>query len=214
MTRLIYHLAEAGDLADADEVYRAASLYTEGFIHCSEPHQVDDVARDLYPDRNDLTILTIDLDALGDTVAYEDLYEIGQEFPHVYGAIPTRSIIDRRPYLKHLEEALWRPETRFDPDWMKRVLHPQFEEFGASGKHHSRQATLDVVPQPIDATLPLAGYQLDVLSDTVALARYLTRVNYDGVAEAARRSSVWVLTPVGWQLRFHQGTPIPKRHVE
>jgi hypothetical protein len=34
--------------------------------------------------------------------------------------------------LRDLEESLWRSETRHDPARMRRLLHPDFLEFGRS----------------------------------------------------------------------------------
>jgi len=44
--------------------------------------------------------------------------------------------------LRELEESLWRPETRYDGAWMRRVLHPEFREFGRSGRVYDLAATL------------------------------------------------------------------------
>ncbi|HEX9848660.1 MAG TPA: DUF952 domain-containing protein [Acidimicrobiia bacterium] len=208
LTRPIYHLAEPGDWAARTDVYQAPSLQRDGFIHCSTADQVDAVARRLYRGRCDLTLLTIDPGALGKSLAFEGPAGSGETFPHVYGAIPTQAVLDTRPYLRHIEEDLWRPETRFDREWMDRILHQDFEEFGASGRHHSRLDTMDTPQRPFHAQLPLVGFRQASLTPDVALVNYLSRVLYENVEERARRTSVWVNTAAGWQLRFHQGTPV------
>ena len=43
--------------------------------------------------------------------------------------------------LRILEESLWRHETRFDRDYLQRVLHPDFFEFGRSGRVWTRDDT-------------------------------------------------------------------------
>jgi hypothetical protein len=67
--------------------------------------------------------------------------------------------------LRRLEESLWHAETRFDRDYMNKVLAPDFLEFGRSGRVHRREDILedilDVPAQPIHATLPLAKFAGD-----------------------------------------------------
>ena len=50
--------------------------------------------------------------------------------------------------------------------------------------------------------------RLDLIDEDVALARYTMRQSSNGDERAAQRTSVWVNTNDGWQLRFHQGTPV------
>ena len=111
--------------------------------------------------------------------------------------------------LKLLEEGLWREETRFDRGWMEEVLAPDFFEFGRSGRVYTRQNTIDIEPQPIDARLPLSYFRARLLDSGVAQVTYVSAVSYDGVLELANRSSIWSRTENGWKLRFHQGTAIP-----
>lgn len=211
MSELIYHLAEPEDWPPKSDSYRAPSLADDGFIHCSTPAQVNAVARDLFAGHNDLTLLEIDPSHLGTSrLVYEDLYELDELFPHVYGPLPLAAVVGAKPYLRHVEEDLWRRETRFDPAWMERILHPDFEEFGASGRHHRRAATIAVVDSTFELMAPLIEYRLDLVTADAALARYHTRVSYGGVEETALRSSLWVHTGTGWRLRFHQGTPVSR----
>ena len=172
MTDLIYHLAEPRDWAASTDEYVCASLEDEGFIHCSTADQVSRTARQLFTDRNDLVLLAIDPEPLGDLVVFEDLYEMDEEFPHVYGPLPTTAVRATGPYLTHLEEGLWLPETRFDADWMDSVLHPDFTEVGMSGKSHTRDDVIDADHVDLYAVLPLAGYRLDIVDEDVALVRW------------------------------------------
>jgi uncharacterized protein (DUF952 family) len=66
----------------------------EGFIHCSNGHQVVWVANQRFRGRTDLVLLHIDPTRLGAQVRYENL-EGGEElFPHVYGPIPVTAVVD------------------------------------------------------------------------------------------------------------------------
>ena len=86
---LIFHITtrDAWAEAQATGAYTADSLTSEGFIHCSDPHQVVWVANTRFRGRSDLILLHIREDALDAPVRRENL-EGGQWlFPHVYGPI-------------------------------------------------------------------------------------------------------------------------------
>lgn len=109
--------------------------------------------------------------------------------------------------LRELEESLWRAETRFDKGYMDRILAPDFFEFGRSGRVYTREQILAAPPQAIDAKLPLEGFAVHPIVPNVVLVTYVSEVTYDDV-ELGNRSSLWSKTDAGWQLRFHQGTPV------
>jgi uncharacterized protein (DUF952 family) len=67
--------------------YRTDSLASEGFIHCSTAEQVVMPANQLYTGQSDLILLTIDPAKLMAELVYEDCYETGHQFPHVYGPL-------------------------------------------------------------------------------------------------------------------------------
>lgn len=67
--------------------YRADSLESEGFIHCSTVDQVLLPANERFAGQTGLILLTIDPAKLSAELVYEDCYESGQEFPHVYGPL-------------------------------------------------------------------------------------------------------------------------------
>jgi uncharacterized protein (DUF952 family) len=87
---VIYHFCPASDWARSDDPYVAPSLDEEGFIHCSTREQVTRVATELERGRTDLVLLCIDDAAV--EVTWEDCYELGEEFPHVYGPIPHGAV--------------------------------------------------------------------------------------------------------------------------
>ncbi|WP_062072087.1 nuclear transport factor 2 family protein [Demequina sediminicola] len=106
--------------------------------------------------------------------------------------------------LQAMEEALWRPETRFDRRYMDAVLADNFYEVGLSGRTYSREDTLELPPLDIDITFPLVGFQALAICDDVALVTYTSMpARGRGVA---LRSSVWV-NDGRWRLRYHQATP-------
>lgn len=113
-----------------------------------------------------------------------------------------------REDLENLEEGLWRAETRFDPEWMERVLSSDFFEFGRSGRVHGRHECLEVDRQPINSRLPLKDLRIRLITRDVAQVIYVSAVTYNGEVEYGNRSSIWIRNEHGWQLVFHQGTAI------
>jgi hypothetical protein len=106
--------------------------------------------------------------------------------------------------LVELEHALWQAQTRFDAEFMERVLSEDFFEFGRSGRVYARAETLAVTGGTIEAQL--RDFKLSMLAEDVALLTYVSEVQHE-VLDLANRSSVWVRPDGRWQLRFHQGTP-------
>jgi hypothetical protein len=112
--------------------------------------------------------------------------------------------------LRQLEESLWRAESRFDRAQMSQIFAPDFLEFGRSSRIYRREDALSIEHQEIPAKLPLPNLEIRLVHPDVALVTYESDVSYSSGRERARRSSLWSRTAKGWQLRFHQGTPIPE----
>ena len=113
--------------------------------------------------------------------------------------------------LQELETELHLEGTRRDASRMAILLHPDFEEFGRSGRRYSRAEVLSEFASG-SSELPAVvshGFALAKFSEQLALLTYVSaHLDLSGHPyRHALRSSLWVLTPAGWQLRFHQGTP-------
>lgn len=91
----LFHILQRGvwTAALAAGEYRAASLDTEGFIHCSFADQVAGVANRLYRDVADLCVVEFEQGRIPARVVVEDSYGSGTAFPHVYGPIPVNAAI-------------------------------------------------------------------------------------------------------------------------
>lgn len=89
--RSIYHILPRTAWNSVEPV-RAESLKTEGFIHCSNRHQVEWVANQFFTGATDLVVLVIDAAKLTSPLRDEDP-GIGQTFPHVYGPIDCKAIV-------------------------------------------------------------------------------------------------------------------------
>jgi hypothetical protein len=111
--------------------------------------------------------------------------------------------------VRQLEESLWRTETRYNAEFMERVLAKGFFEFGQSGKIWSRKDMFpneDVI-HPINATIPLPSFQLRKLSEIIILVTYVSECRHEEEISRANRSSIWCWEADRWKLQFHQGTP-------
>jgi uncharacterized protein (DUF952 family) len=93
--RRIYHIVPRAIWEQTTGPYRADSLASEGFIHCSNENQVARVANLFYADHDDLLVLCIDAGRLTSPVRDEDP-GAGELFPHVYGPIDREAIIEVR----------------------------------------------------------------------------------------------------------------------
>jgi uncharacterized protein (DUF952 family) len=93
--KLILHIAlrEEWVTAVSPAHYSPPSLTNEGFIHCSTPEQVVDVANNLFRGQTDLILLCLDEAQLEAPVVYEDCYQSGQQFPHVYGRFNPAALL-------------------------------------------------------------------------------------------------------------------------
>jgi hypothetical protein len=112
-----------------------------------------------------------------------------------------------------LEEltALERQLFRRDRNLLEALLHPEFVEFGRSGRRYSRADILNDFGGPISELPAIDSRSFDVvvLAEGVALLTYVSApLDANGTLyRYTLRSSVWVRSKVGWQMRFHQGTP-------
>ncbi|MDE3056698.1 MAG: DUF4440 domain-containing protein [Bacteroidota bacterium] len=111
--------------------------------------------------------------------------------------------------LRELEESLWVSKTRFDIAHVSRIFAPDFFEFGKSGKIYTREEALAAPPHEINPKLPLRNFKVHPITSEVVLVTYVSEVQSDTL-EVTNRSSLWLRTPNGWRLRFHQGTPVRK----
>ena len=105
----VLHLIGQADWAVAEGRgwIAAASLATEGFIHCCTPTQLAGVVDRFYADRDDLVVLRLDVDRLGPTLRWEapappdgsapTAEELADAFPHVYGRIDAAAVLSAEP---------------------------------------------------------------------------------------------------------------------
>ena len=82
--------AENWNAAFKNGLYQAASLATEGFIHCSKTEQILGVANRYYPGTRGLVLLWIDPEKLAAELRYEPSDE--DIYPHLYGSLNLEAV--------------------------------------------------------------------------------------------------------------------------
>lgn len=111
--------------------------------------------------------------------------------------------------LQALEVELHHPGVNCSPERLERLLHPEFHEVGRSGRPYHRETVVSylskVRAQPVVVS---DAFAVAVLGAGAALLTYRSaQVEKEtGLTKHTFRSSVWLETTVGWQLRYHQGT--------
>lgn len=108
----IIHICERKAWMAAVEAgrYEPDSLKSDGFIHCSRPDQVLEVANTFYPDRDDLVLIIIDPQRVRTDILWEDpsgSHPPGKSgetdvFPHIYGPLNLDAVsrvlnLERKP---------------------------------------------------------------------------------------------------------------------
>jgi len=113
--------------------------------------------------------------------------------------------------LQKLEVELHHPHLRGDHRKLMQLLHPNFFEVGRSGAVYSRDSVLaEFSNHPQSYRVWSQDFRIERLTEGLALLTYRSaHVADDGTLERyTRRVSLWQSTEHGWQLRFHQGTPV------
>lgn len=101
-----------------------------------------------------------------------------------------------------LELSLLEPHVRHDADHVRRLLHPEFVEFGSSGRVWDRDAVILMMGGE-SGNVSAVGLTPRRLAPDVVLVTYTSEAG----GRSALRSSTWVRDQTGWRLLFHQGTP-------
>lgn len=106
-----------------------------------------------------------------------------------------------------LEEELLTPEVRADRDRVAALLHPDFVEFGSSGREWDRAGIISALAEDPGDRRRMVDARVTPMSSYSVLLTY--RVLGD---PGSLRSSVWQREADGrWRLRFHQGTAAMRR---
>src|ERR1700712_2867256 len=101
--RSVFHILTEFDWQAAQGAgsYAPESLAAEGFVHFSYRHQVARTANARYRDRDGLIVVEFDADRFPGPVIDEDLYGAGEQFPHLYAAVPVAAAVTEHPLPRH-----------------------------------------------------------------------------------------------------------------
>jgi ribonuclease HI len=121
--------------------------------------------------------------------------------PDLFSALVEETPVTDEERVVELERALLTDEVRSDPAAVAALLHPDWQEIGASGRVRSRDEILAEIG-------PVKAVTLDVLTVTrPAPDTILLLWRAAGDAGSSLRSSLWVRAAGDWRQVFHQGTP-------
>lgn len=81
------------EIALVNGTYRGDSLEKEGFIHCSPIEKIASVANYNFRGVKGLILLCIDESKVKPEVRWEDLYNEGRNYPHIYGELNIDSVL-------------------------------------------------------------------------------------------------------------------------
>jgi ribonuclease HI len=110
---------------------------------------------------------------------------------------------DLRDELLQLETALASADVAALDGGYAAVLHQDFEEIGASGRHWTRDATISALLGAPREAAEIRDFRVALVSTAVVLVLFET-----GGDHPASRSSLWVRDRGRWRLRFHQATRV------
>jgi glutathione S-transferase len=117
---VIYHAALPADWEEAvragryEVSTRGRSLADEGFIHAAYERQVEGVLNRYYTDVDAVVLLVIDRGAVGAPVLDEAV--AGEQFPHIYGALPVAAVVDAVPWQREPGRRWDRAASRSGPE--------------------------------------------------------------------------------------------------
>ena len=112
--------------------------------------------------------------------------------------------------LQALEVELHHPGVRSSRERLEQLLHPEFHEVGRSGRTYKVDTVIEhLQAEALQPAVASDAFSVAELAPGVALLNYRSaHIESNGTLSShTLRSSIWVRTGSGWQLRYHQGTP-------
>jgi len=98
-------------------------------------------------------------------------------------------------------------EVRADPRRVRGLLHPDFTEFGASGRIWGTDEMVEALAAD---SAPAQHQAVDLVPVSLCAGAVLLTYRIDDPQRPSLRSSVWLRNADSqWLLRFHQGTSSP-----
>ena len=123
--------------------------------------------------------------------------------------ITDESLLPVLAELEAQEPIFHRPTSASSLDDLRNLMAPGYWEVGASGRRYSRAFIASHLAEnpPIDAEA--AGWQTsDIACRQLAADTFLLTYTLDQGTRKTRRATLWQRSPTGWQILYHQGTPV------
>ncbi|MEU6268111.1 DUF4440 domain-containing protein [Saccharopolyspora shandongensis] len=102
------------------------------------------------------------------------------------------------------ELRLLEPEIRNDDDVVLALLHPDFREFGSSGRVWDRESVLQVTGGSVER-VAATDFRPTWLGPDAILLTYISLFQ----GGTALRTSIWARHDGAWRMLHHQGTRVP-----
>lgn len=108
------------------------------------------------------------------------------------------------------EVALHQYDVRQNKLEVTRLLHPDFREVGVSGRSYDYESIVKRMGAEKSSKGHIHSQDYECIqiepSAQLLLYRSVFVDEHGGFSHFAKRSSIWVLSGVQWQMKYHQGT--------
>jgi uncharacterized protein (DUF952 family) len=95
---LIYKIVPRAEWeAESGDYHGSAHDRADGFLHFSTAAQLPETLRLYYAGQDDLTLVAVAAEALGEKLRWEFSQSRNEDFPHFYGVLPCDAIKWARP---------------------------------------------------------------------------------------------------------------------
>jgi uncharacterized protein (DUF952 family) len=96
--RLIFKIVPAAEWDAAARTYKgSAQDKADGFLHFSTKAQLPETLRRHYAGQSGLLLIGVEAAALGTALKWEHAPSRGEDFPHLYGALPRTAVVSVAP---------------------------------------------------------------------------------------------------------------------
>jgi uncharacterized protein (DUF952 family) len=105
---MVYHLVqpEWWETFANKDYYESETLSEEKFIHLSTFEQINGTLSNYFKGLNRLFLLHIDASKLTSNLVFEDLFETGIAFPHLYGRLNKDAVVEVQELLSNEDGVL------------------------------------------------------------------------------------------------------------
>jgi uncharacterized protein (DUF952 family) len=91
---LIFKIVPRAEWESVGEEYHgSAHDKADGFLHFSTEAQLPETLKRYYAGQSDLMLVAVEADALGAALKWEYSPSRGEDFPHLYGALPKIAVL-------------------------------------------------------------------------------------------------------------------------